>query len=76
MSLREEQRALTRDEMEEVWHTMGVAAAESGEGQMRDARTVGVCLEMVREQMGRGGIEVMIDEEVLTRIEEGNGPAA
>ncbi len=65
LSIKEEQRRLTADEMDEVWHTIGVA-----EG-LRDSRTVGICLEIIKEQVLRGGCsESEIQWEAVQRVEE------
>jgi hypothetical protein len=43
MSLKEENRSLTRDELEDLWHTISFAE------RINDQRGLGVCLEVIMQ---------------------------
>jgi hypothetical protein len=45
MSLREDNRSLTLDELEDLWHTLSVSQ------KLNDQKAIGVCLEVINMQL-------------------------
>jgi hypothetical protein len=68
MSLKEDNRALTLDELEDLWHTLAVSE------KLNDQKAIGVSLELVNMQLTlrlQGKIELcnfFIDEDLLSKI--------
>jgi hypothetical protein len=67
LSVKEENRSLTKDEFEDLWHTICFAE------KINDQRSIGVCLEVIMQQLnmrtsGKSDNKVPVDEEILSKI--------
>jgi hypothetical protein len=66
VSRRDEGRRFTKDELQEVWQTMKVAE------RLNEQRAMGVCLEIVREEVDRVEEEgIDVDDILLEKVIRG-----